>query len=364
VDRLLNDQSSHLSSSSNNPIQSGDLSDTGGVPSGMSISDAFDFHDSQKRRRGIQCTAAQKELEEYQRIPVANATETIPEFWNRVRYQLPRLFDLAKRVFSVPCSQTASEREFSLLRLMCTHLRGRLSPATVNRLITCSAFFNRRNVAFGKENEKHRTTNNVQADSARVLSLLSTNRKRILDQASQVVSAERLLDLNLDSVLEECRIPSFLEPEDIDHDILNATDMESFLEFDDGTLPDDEDFIPELDPEKRYSKRSKGLEDDSPHSNQQARRSPGVCSLTACIGSSTLMNGSWTSTAGAKPIPTDIFRDHLQFVEFLPDSLIDSDDGLQTLSNEFIFKLTAKGNKKYNGRRGFISEVGHLIQFG
>jgi hypothetical protein len=50
-----------------------------------------------------------------------------------------------------------------------------------------------------------------------------------------------------------------------------------------------------------------------------------------------------------------VFRQHLQFVEFLPDFLIEASNGDKYLREEFIFKLTKKGTKRYTGRRGFIA---------
>lgn len=309
------------------------------------------------QRRPILQTASMNELDEYLAVPQANPLEAIGDFWNRMVSRLPRLTSLATLVFSIPCSQTASEREFSLLRLMCTHLRGRLAPETVNMLITCAAFINRRNADSESTQSQARTDTQISADAARVSSLLRSNKKRIRERAMQIDSAAKLAQLNFPSILSNLRLPSFFEPEDIDQSLVGAINDRLLFEVGDGTISGDEDYVYELRPAKAH----RGPSDETPYGRTP---SPGRCKLIPCQTSKKNFSGEWKCTTDAKPTPLAIFGQHLQFVEFLDDSLDIDDDETEYLKPSFTFRLTKKGAKKFTGRRGFVSAVGELILFG
>jgi hypothetical protein len=61
-------------------------------------------------------------------------------FWKHHHSSYPRLARIAKRVFSVPATSAAVEREFSLAGNIVTKKRSRLAPETVNDIIFQNSF--------------------------------------------------------------------------------------------------------------------------------------------------------------------------------------------------------------------------------
>lgn len=294
------------------------------------------------------------ELDDYKRCVMHSAEETVSEFWSRMANNLPKLFQLSRKIFSIPCSQTASEREFSLLRLTCTHLRGRLDPQTVNKIIVCAAYVKKRDAA--STSSTMRSQRNIDADKHRIRSLLNTRKKKVLANARREVSASLLADLDLSSILDQMLLPPDMEVEDFCDTEQNSAD--EFLECDDGELSDDDDYQP---PAAKVTRTS---ESDHVHSS---RHSTGKCELFTVNGSTTLMKGCWTSSNNYEPTPKEIFREHLPYVDIFAEDLMDSmemTDKSITLKSQFRFKLNEKGQKQYQGRRPFLRAVSEVIWFG
>jgi hypothetical protein len=69
-------------------------------------------------------------------------------FWKHNYSLYPRLARIAKRVFAVPATSAAVEREFSLAGNIVTKKRSRLSPGTVNDIIFLNSFerYNKQNI--------------------------------------------------------------------------------------------------------------------------------------------------------------------------------------------------------------------------
>ena len=57
--------------------------------------------------------------------------ENLPLWWSQQQHIFPGLASLARKIFVVPASQAASERDFSQMRLLATHLRSNLDPEKV-----------------------------------------------------------------------------------------------------------------------------------------------------------------------------------------------------------------------------------------
>lgn len=71
----------------------------------------------------------------------AHAQEYNPlNFWMQNYSLYPRLSKIAKRVFAVPATSSAVEREFSLAGNIVTKKRSRLSPETVNDIVFLNSF--------------------------------------------------------------------------------------------------------------------------------------------------------------------------------------------------------------------------------
>jgi hypothetical protein len=173
--------------------------------------------------------------EEFEKfLDAAEDASNLADFWKRGKESYPRLFAVALKVFSTPCSQTASEREFSLLRLICTHLRGRLSPSTVNKLLVSSAYLKTRNARLAADGKKTRTKESIDADVSRLRTLLNTNRRKTLDLSMENEAAAIFATMDLDSLLNELSIP-----ESYDNDDLSDITMH---EDDTGFLSGDEDY--------------------------------------------------------------------------------------------------------------------------
>jgi hypothetical protein len=71
-------------------------------------------------------------------------------FWKNNHSLYPRLARIAKRVFAVPATSAAVEREFSLAGNIVTKKRSRLSPDTVNDIIFKNSF-----ARFSKKNAQN-----------------------------------------------------------------------------------------------------------------------------------------------------------------------------------------------------------------
>jgi hypothetical protein len=69
-------------------------------------------------------------------------------FWKHNYSSYPRLARIAKRIFAVPATSAAVEREFSLAGNIVTKKRSRLSPGTVNDIIFLNSFerYNKQNI--------------------------------------------------------------------------------------------------------------------------------------------------------------------------------------------------------------------------
>ena len=314
-----------------------------------------------KPRKKILPSASIDEFATYLTIPASSVSETMIEFWNRVKIQLPRLSLLALRVLSVPCSQTSSEREFSLLRLLCSHLRGRLDPQTTNKQLVCSAFLTKRNDLLQKKlsGNRVRSDANMEADTHRIVTLLNTNRQHALGRSQDVDSVETLKKLNLQEVLHDHRIPDSISIEDVGSAVLNPK-KRLFLEIGDGERSDDEEFVSN----QNRNKKRKLVEVDPVTS---IRNAPGICTLCPLLGTSTLLVGHWTcSDQNIKPSPDSIFGDKLDYVVIADSDIETSNDGKQYLKQKFTFslKMQKKGAMKFNGRRGFLGWIGEEVHFG
>ena len=279
-------------------------------------------------------------------------------WWNGPGQAYPSLARLARRVFSIPCSQTASEREFSLLRLTCTHVRGRLSPETVNKLITTSAYLRRQEANIKADQMAPRSEANIKADAERVKSLLEWNRKRVVSQAIQRESAAELMHINIDQLLEQHHLPPNIDPEDLDHPSGNITDEA-------GYIYDDDDYVCSDDESWAGPGPSKMPKQGETHESPAQRKAPGSCYIETVDWSTTEMIGTWTSTGNVQPTPKSIFGQHLKCVD-IDDSYLTVDmDGTQYLLPTFHFSLNKTGKKKFpSGRKSFISAIGEIIQFG
>ena len=66
---------------------------------------------------------------------IASAAKQLPLlFWTEIPLSFPILWRIARRVLPTPASSTDVERLFSVCGLICTDLRGNLSPEHVNML--------------------------------------------------------------------------------------------------------------------------------------------------------------------------------------------------------------------------------------
>lgn len=311
-----------------------------------------------RKRTPILPTRSSNELAEYKVTAVRDETETVDQFWTRLSSRFPSLSALARLVFSIPCSQTASERLFSLLRLTCSHLRGRLHPETINKVITCSVFINRRNHDLNHQPALPRTVEQEEADKARVISLLDTNKKRKRETAMLIESAAELATLDVPSILADLKLPPYLHVLDSAGKVANF--RPAFLEAGDGEISDDDDFaIP-------GAKRRKVIDDEeTPSVPPRPSQGCGKAFLTPSSVSKVIICGTWQCET-SRPTPSSLFGKNVEFLEFLPSPAAESPHSVDPngfLLPVFAFKLTAKGSKKFNGRRGFVSQVGEIILF-
>lgn len=316
----------------------------------------------QKRQNRILPTVSLNELEEYKVVPMLDENETFEQFWYRLGPRFPTLAALVRLVFSVPCSQTASERLFSLLRLTCGHLRGRMHAETVNKLLTSCVYINRRNAALEKVHIRPRSEANIEADSNRIASLIENNKKRKREIAEMIDSAAEISQIDVQAVLESLRLPTCLPILSADTPVPFTNAPSRLFESDDGELPNDEDYVP-----RKQAKLGESMETDE--EVLSGRTSPGECHIKTSPVSDELMLGHWKCSTSAKPTPHFIFgQKNLKFINFLRAMVVEDSPSIDADGNlhpNFVFKLNDKGNKKFkSSRRSFISEVGCLKSFG
>jgi hypothetical protein len=102
----------------------------------------------------------------------------ILQFWSSQRTILPLLSHLAFHILGIPATQTTSERQFSLMRLVFHHLRGSLDPDTANKVLTHSAFIRRRNLDILDQRRVPRSAHSIEADAKRQQSRTLTAMKK------------------------------------------------------------------------------------------------------------------------------------------------------------------------------------------
>jgi len=68
-------------------------------------------------------------------LHMSDVSSHVTEFWYQLQQQLPKTADLAKKLFSIPATSTASERIFSVCGTVITERRCRLSTSSLEKLV-------------------------------------------------------------------------------------------------------------------------------------------------------------------------------------------------------------------------------------
>ena len=137
----------------NNPISSGQTARTDDRTLRI-MQQYYDEEDEQGELPTSTAVIHQSEIDNYLKFGVDQLKQSdIPahssasdqeynplDFWRKNHSLYPRLATIAKRVFAVPATSAAVEREFSLAGNIITKKRSRLSPETVNDIIFLNSF--------------------------------------------------------------------------------------------------------------------------------------------------------------------------------------------------------------------------------
>ena len=94
---------------------------------------------------------------------VQTSQSNLGSWWKINKRFYPLLAKIALRYLSMPASQSASERDFSQMRLMCTHLRNTLNPMKAYKLSVVGPFLRR-----NRPGTRPRSMKNMAADVQRV----------------------------------------------------------------------------------------------------------------------------------------------------------------------------------------------------
>ena len=283
-------------------------------------------------------------------LPHALPDVPILEWWASQLRTFPDLAPLALKVLAIPSSQNTSEREFSLLRLLHTHLRGNMSGETTNKLVTATSHIQKRYAAISELNMKPRSAIAVEADSRRQLSRDATTRSKAAaregDYTEPVlwtiattshVSTSPNADAHYDKVeeVEETETVGWAEP------------ME---QLGDGERDSDEDWSDSESEDDTYT---------APPAPKRvaALAKPTLADLVTSSVNKELFIGMFDVAWQDADPPTLklIFGDNGTFFEDLKLSITD------VTKRGFTFRLSKLGKKKFKtGRRGALAQIGEI----
>jgi hypothetical protein len=109
--------------------------------------------------------------------PVVDGQCTAEEWWRSNKDRFPLLSKLARKYLAFPASQSASERDFSQMRLMCTHLRSQLDPERAFRMSIVGPYL--RAARQKKKAINPRSQANQVADARRNASRKQTRQRKL-----------------------------------------------------------------------------------------------------------------------------------------------------------------------------------------
>ena len=164
------------------------------------------------------------ELERYLTVARHNkATINTALFWKQNQLTFPHLANIASRYLAFPATQVASERDFSAMRLMITHLRTRLSDALVNKISVVRPAIRAHYSATATT--PSRSTKDVEADRVRAQSREESRREGLKRQHNRIT-------------------PDPLPPVPTDDEVAEAVVAELLELVDNGERASDIDFVP------------------------------------------------------------------------------------------------------------------------
>lgn len=275
------------------------------------------------------------------------------EFWRNHQLSLPTLSKLASKYLAIPATQTASEREFSLMRCIFSHLRGNLDPTTANKQLSVAAFVRARNLRQTESSRVSRTDASIAADSLRNLkrqeSQLKKAKARSADYALELPNA----DLNESHTVQDAEDDEIL-------DLLLGDDGERSS---DGDYEIGDDIYSDCD-ESCDSDDAAFLEPSAKQPKLAENTSPGhkisrSCRLITSSDDNRLILGFFSGLDGTEPLNLELIfkHDHVCFEDF---KMISPD----TANASCSFRLSKIGLKKFKtGRRGALFHLGEIRSF-
>lgn len=322
------------------------------------VDDRLQLSPMQQRFAGLKRLAEpivspSQELATYESIVGTYAQVTDPMvFWKMHEKQLPQMFDLAIKVLSIPATQTTSEREFSLMKNICTDLRSRLDPETADQLLTGAAYARKRNTFLYNQMKQPRSEKSISADAKRLeaIAIARTKKKQAqLDAAGQFEELEE----------EEFRIDVadyFRPPQSKDESEEDNT-------IDTGERSDDEDYSvseqADSDDEMNVGPRSKApktQENTYPSTRHTRSKGTPVLVIKPAEGNRTQIQGMFQNV---HDIPTYevLFGENFKYFTNFQPLIEDPCKG-----HCFSFELSKEGKQFFKGRTAAINHVGHYIQ--
>jgi hypothetical protein len=258
-------------------------------------------------------------------------------YWKSVAGKWPKLAELAREVLGVPASQSTSERQFSIMRSIYTHLRTSLKPEKADMVLTCAANNRARDLAIQTSSRRARSALNIQADAAREAAREETRKaaaRSTLGNYFEMLSSDNSHDSGEEWILT------------------NIEDIEDIEET--GERSDDEDY--EFPDPELPRKSAKTSESSTPHSNDSPKFNYS-CSLAA-PGDGDKLIGILSSPINPPPAWDRIFG---SATEYFTNFAWDPKDGAKM---SFTFTMSAKGKRTFRmGRRSALFAVGELLTF-
>lgn len=265
-------------------------------------------------------------------------------FWKTNCAELKVLGSLAQKIFAIPCSQVTSEREFSLLRLFSTHLRGSLDPERMNKMVTCASFLRLRDQNLFDQTKATRSIINLEADSQRVLSSSITRNANIREQVEErfgPMSTWETPVVTFSHTIEESDMN--IDPEDL------------AVEVGTGERSDDEDF---LQPPRKKAKYDDIAQNSSSRiSIRHHNKMRPHLELKRMPYSSTLILATWMfcpplSLSKSKAMIQSALKECIDFL----DVEIQEEDTMSA-----VVALNGNGISRWGSRGSALDELGNKI---
>ena len=264
------------------------------------------------------------------------------EWWNSNQSKFPLLAQLARRYLCFPASQTASERDFSQMRLICTHLRNSLSPETAFKLSVVGHVIRR---SLNDSQQKHSSSSSPSSHSLdRRVSLRKTRTERLKDRYKNIPPNLQFFPLSKGNDVDDEDFCQYVA----DNGERESDDDYEYASEEDMSVEDDSPGLYEPPPAKR------AMQIVEPSESTYHTRSLQSKSIIKQLDTGLhLYSATFCGLTKAPPSPEKLFGPLYRYI---------ADWRLASGSNPnfFYFGATDSAKQKWTSGKQFLREVGEV----